>query len=588
MTELFLCVANMSISAGWLILAVIVLRFVLRKSPKWIFPALWGVVGIRLCIPLSFESVLSLVPSAKILDSKVLYGANPGISTGVESINNVVNPFISSAFPPNPATSANPLQIFVPIACVAWLAGVFIMISYFVGCSIGLKIRLSGSKRIEDGVFESAQVSSPFVVGFFRPRIILPENLSDGCEEYVLLHEKAHILRFDHITKPLGFIILAIHWFNPLVWVAYFLLCRDIEFACDERVAAKMPASQIADYSQALLVCSLGKNRLACPAAFCETGVKTRVKKLLSNKKYGKTAIFASVILIVAFAVLFLSNPPENTDISGKIYEIDGYLYDPTIYSFTYTPYSWESRYAIVPGKAFYMRNDLLSFGGSGQWKDQWRELCDFSEIKLTKENFDSLFFAGDSAGWHDGSENMEFYRKNNRKAWIAYEDRYFYCILLQKDGNVLLTGGYDTGEWVEARFLLKLKPSESKQGIYDVVVKGYDEENGVLFVDPVEFVSMSDEKRVIELGLDFNDMPNGYYIYNASEEYLPIYLSEKTGYRFYDWPLDFESDNRWVTTNSMRDFFRYLRTYDPYPGMPFIVCETDGFVSNIEERFVP
>ena len=314
MSELFLKIINMSISASWLILAVLILRLVLKKAPKWVNVLLWGIVAVRLICPLSFESALSLIPSSETIPLDIEMAAKPTIDSGVPAINSVVNPVLSSFAPPQHVlTSANPLQIWIPILNIIWLIGVGALLLYTAVSYWRLCRKVDTAVRYKGNIFQSENVSSPFVLGIIKPRIYLPFNMNGQDLEHVVAHEQAHIRRKDHWWKPLGFLLLTIHWFNPLMWLAYVLLCRDIEFACDEKVIKELGNEQRADYMQALVACSVNRRMIAaCPLAFGEVGVKERVKSVMNYKKPAFWVIIIAVIICVGVAACFLTNPKQD------------------------------------------------------------------------------------------------------------------------------------------------------------------------------------------------------------------------------------------------------------------------------------
>ena len=314
MNELFLKIINMSISASWLILAVLILRLVLKKAPKWVNVLLWGIVAVRLICPLSFESALSLIPSSETIPLDIEMAAKPTIDSGVPAINSVVNPVLSSFAPPQHVlTSANPLQIWIPILNIIWLIGVGALLLYTAVSYWRLCRKVDTAVRYKDNIFQSENVSSPFVLGIIKPRIYLPFNMNGQDLEHVVAHEQAHIRRKDHWWKPLGFLLLTIHWFNPLMWLAYVLLCRDIELACDEKVIKELGNEQRADYMQALVACSVNRRMIAaCPLAFGEVGVKERVKSVMNYKKPAFWVIIIAVIICVGVAACFLTNPKQD------------------------------------------------------------------------------------------------------------------------------------------------------------------------------------------------------------------------------------------------------------------------------------
>ena len=319
MSEAFLKVVNMSISAGWLVLAVLALRLILKKAPKWVNVLLWGIVAIRLICPFSIESALSLIPSTETISPDIMMDWTPEISTGIESLDQIVNPVITTSFTPNPATSANPLQILIPVAANLWLLGVLAMLLYTGISYVVLRRKLRTAVILRENIFQSERVQSPFVLGIVKPRIYLPYAMDAQNLHHVVAHEQAHIRRKDHWWKPLGFLLLTIYWFNPLMWVAYILLCRDIELACDEKVIAELGNEQRADYTQALVTCSVNRRMIAaCPLAFGEVGVKERVKSIMNYRKPAFWIIMAAVVVCAVVAVCFLTDPNPSREFSMK------------------------------------------------------------------------------------------------------------------------------------------------------------------------------------------------------------------------------------------------------------------------------
>ncbi len=315
MADVFIKTLNMGIAASWLILAVVVLRVILKRAPKRFRLLLWAVVGLRLVLPVSIESALSLVPSTQTLPEDVMYAAAPELNTGIAALNDAINPAFTAAFAPEPAASANPLQVLLPVASVIWLAGAAAMLLWALVSWLRLRRRVADAVLLEGNVFESERVASPFVLGLIRPRIYLPFGLDEGAREQVLTHERAHIARGDHVIKPLGWLILAVYWYNPLVWLAYALFCRDIELACDERVIRRLPVSGRADYSQALLDLSRPHHGVgACPLAFGESAVKGRVKSVLTYKRPAFWLIMLAAVLCIGAVVCFLTDPKAEAD----------------------------------------------------------------------------------------------------------------------------------------------------------------------------------------------------------------------------------------------------------------------------------
>ena len=321
MAAVFLKLLNLSISASWLVLAVLVLRLVSKRSPKWMNVLLWGMVALRLMLPFSIESALSLIPSAETLSPEVVrFDPAPTITSGVEFIDNAVNPSLSESFAAAPLASVNPLYVWTYLAGWVWLIGLGAMLLYALVSYLRLRRRVSVSLCVRENIYLCDAISSPFILGVVKPRIYLPSGLDEVQRQNVLSHEQAHLARRDHWWKPLGFALLAVYWFNPVLWLAYTLLCRDIELACDERVIRTMDESAVKTYSTVLLACSMPRKAvITCPLAFGEVGVKERVKNALHYKKPAFWIVVASAVVCIVVAVCFLTNPPTDTDAAGLV-----------------------------------------------------------------------------------------------------------------------------------------------------------------------------------------------------------------------------------------------------------------------------
>ena len=335
MESVFLAVLNMSLTAGWVILALFLLRLLLRRSPRWLLCLLWIPAAIRLVLPFSVESVLSLLPSGEPIPQEVLVADVPQVHIGIEMLNSAVNPVIGQAFAPSAGDSATPMQTIAFVAAVVWTAGIAILLTYAVAGYLRLSRRVRVSAPLEEsGVTVDPRIricdriDSPFILGIFRPRIYLPSEMDSATANHVIAHERAHLSRRDHLWKPLGYLILALHWFNPLVWIAYLLFCRDLETACDQKVIRTMSGEDKAAYSEALLSCSLPRRAVAaCPLAFGEVGVKGRIKSILHYKKPTVWVIGAVVIASAVLVVGFLTGPKEEVsqeteDISQDSYNL--------------------------------------------------------------------------------------------------------------------------------------------------------------------------------------------------------------------------------------------------------------------------
>lgn len=310
MDDVFLKLLNLSISASWLILAVLVLRVVLKKAPKWVMPLLWGVVALRLVCLFSIESALSLIPSAETIPSEIVTETREPVLYEQATLDIVTNPTLPSAAEVHVGVSRQQAQVDFNIYSVLWLAGMAALLVHALVSAGKLKRKLATAILLRDNIYESEFVDSPFVFGVVKPNIYLPMHMDEGTAAYVIAHEHAHLARRDHWWKVLGYLVLALHWFNPLVWVAYILFCRDIELACDEKVVKGLDGAARADYSQALLSCAAPKRAVAaCPLAFGEGNIKMRVKSALHYKKPAFWVAAAAVLAVVIMAVCFLTNP---------------------------------------------------------------------------------------------------------------------------------------------------------------------------------------------------------------------------------------------------------------------------------------
>ena len=314
MEYLFIHALNISITAGFLVLAIILYRLFAKKAPKWVSVLLWGFVGLRLLFPFSIESAMSLIPSKNTIPTTITHDRYPALDTGFGSVDEIVNPILSGRMEARPEYSSNPMHTLITILGWIWLTVMFCMLIYMTVSFIYLRIKTRVKVEREDNVYLCDYVKTPFILGIIRPRIYLPSDISDKDYPHVVAHEVAHIKRLDHIWKPLGFLLLSVYWFNPLLWIAYVLLCRDIESACDERVISDLGDNDKADYAQALLTLGI-KSRVisACPLAFGEVSVKSRISAISRYKKPATIAVVISLVVCTIFAVCFLTYKKNNT-----------------------------------------------------------------------------------------------------------------------------------------------------------------------------------------------------------------------------------------------------------------------------------
>jgi len=310
MSELFLSVLNMSLTASYVILFVILVRLILKKAPKFISYALWGVVAFRLIIPFSFENMFSLMPrtmNVAPIPYDIIYQQSPQINSGIE----VVDLFVSQSLPaPTVGVSVNPLQIYTEIGAYIWIMGIMVLLIYSLVSVFQLKRQLKNAQVVEQNIYEVNNLKTPFVLGIIRPKVYLPVGLNHSERSYILLHERTHISRKDHIIKVLAFLILSLHWFNPLVWIAFMLMSTDMELSCDEQVLKKMNTDNKKPYANSLLSLAIGRHILnGSPLAFGEGNVRGRIKNVMNYKKPKLWVMIVSVIVLTGVGIALLSNP---------------------------------------------------------------------------------------------------------------------------------------------------------------------------------------------------------------------------------------------------------------------------------------
>lgn len=325
MSELFLSILNMSLTASYVIIFIMLIRLPLKKAPKFISYALWGVAAFRLIIPFSFESMFSLMPrntNGASIPRDIIYQQSPQINSGIEAVDSFVGHLLPA---PAAGVSVNPLQIYAEIGAYIWVLGILALLVYsFVSIYI-LKKQLKGSKLIEGNIYEAKNLKTPFVLGVIKPNIYLPAVINDEERDYILLHEQTHVQRKDHVIKILAFFVLSIHWFNPFVWIAFILMSRDMELSCDERVLKEMNEDVKKPYANSLLSLATGRHVLSgSPLAFSEGNIKGRIKNVLNYKKPKFWVIVISIIIVTSVGIGLMANPMNTAKLSdtSDIYAI--------------------------------------------------------------------------------------------------------------------------------------------------------------------------------------------------------------------------------------------------------------------------
>lgn len=457
MTAVFLKILNMSITAGWIVLAVMLLRLLLRRMPKQFTCMLWGLVGLRLILPFSPESIFSLIPSAETVPQTLQPGEFPEIHSGVTAIDRVVNPAAKYSFSrlPLETSGADAMEFIMHSAILIWFAGMSLMLFYLVFSYLHLQRKMRTSVLFQDNIRQSDCVHSPFILGLIKPRIYIPFRLKEDVLSHVLAHEKAHLARKDHLTKAFAFLLLSVYWFHPLIWAAYLLLCRDIELACDERVIRNLGEEERKSYLLSLIGYDREENRkkipaLACPLAFGEVDLKGRIIRAKTWKKPAFILILLTAAVCVIAALCLLTDPKERLltapEPFGHPYLVESIVYTAPQYDFSYTPET--APLYILAGDYQLMESADTSLEG-GTPEDQWISCGTAQKIRLTRKNF------ANDMDIDTGSEQNGFFLssllKGNKEAWIVnrplQEGQILYYILLQKNGDVYLCYGYPVDE---------------------------------------------------------------------------------------------------------------------------------------------
>lgn len=308
MEKLFLQVVNMSITATYIILLIVMVRLFLKKAPKIFSYLLWMIPFIRLAIPISIESVFSLIAINKeTIPTNIIYNQTPHIQSGITALDATVNKALTTTA----ATSGNPIHLWVSVGSKLWVFGIILLLGFSVLTTLRLLKKLQSASLVKNNVYKTDLIETPFVFGLIKPKIYLPMNLTEKEEAYIINHEETHIRRFDHIIKFFAFIIVFIHWFNPVVWLAFFLMSDDMELSCDEAVIQSMGKDVKKDYSSSLLSLASGKQIIGgCPVAFGQNNPKGRIKNILNYKKPKTWVVIIGIMVVLGLTLGFLSNRP--------------------------------------------------------------------------------------------------------------------------------------------------------------------------------------------------------------------------------------------------------------------------------------
>lgn len=615
MNYVFLKLFNMSITASWAIAAVIILRFLLRRAPKWLRCVLWTIVAIRLVCPFSFESMFSLIPSAEpISPTAVQHAAEPVIDTGIPAINNTLNPMTGDSAVPTPQDRVRLLQSWTSVGSIVWVIGLTVLLGYALFSFLRIRRKVEESIRLYDNVYICDAVKSPFILGLIRPRIYLPSDTEDTQLDYVLAHERAHLKRKDHWWKPLGYILAAVYWFNPLVWTAYILLCRDIELACDEKAVRTLNMDGRKAYSEALVACSIKRRMImACPLAFGEVGVKERVRTVLNYRKPAFWLILAAVAVCAAAALCFLTNPKKSDSLaemidSGKdeLTEQIGTLIseaEAVRYSIT----DWELVVNQVNGE----RADCF-FGAN--WISSRKPEEDpmiqgmYQAAERLSDEAQKAFALEIANGWLIEMQSWPEEEYLEQPIVILLEEQtlaLYYPYVMDGVETLIPLQEYVTANWTEdteKRFQDGVSiieeavstmpadvqdsgadwPEAIKEGKNYYLIKDLNSDS--LLLDEVEWVT--DPARAEELGLT-EVMPGGFYVYNETEAPIICPFAEDCSFTILDWYDNYEviqvDKQTFLDTLADRD-----STYNALSITPFIIETEDGKIISVMEQYVP
>ncbi|MBE6836011.1 MAG: hypothetical protein E7515_07170 [Ruminococcaceae bacterium] len=500
MNSVFLTLFNMSLTALWLVLAVVVFKLIFKKAPRFIHCLLWALVALRLLLPFSLESVLSLVPSAEVIPHDIITSDHFDVHTGFVATNSVINEYLDDHYYEGVTVSNNFGSNLTEILAIIWLAGLSALLVYAIISYLRLRLKTNEAVKTNDGYFLCDNIPTPFILGVIRPKIYIPSSVKGEDIDFILAHERAHIKRRDYLWKPLGYLLLCVYWFNPIMWLAFVLLCRDIEFACDEKVLKNEGESIKKAYSNALLNCSMPKRAVsACPLAFGETGVRKRISAVLNYKKPAFWIVLVAVISCAVIAVCFMTNPKKRITASVGDIVSDALLTPREVLVQDIAISS-----IITPERIgdYYIKDNTLYesrtvyFNADNCKRKSWvklGELEDFSPIE------DSLDYNTDFSVY------SEFYDfrisdiiKNTLFCKRFVSDGSYLYFLYQKSGDVILcdlfkskVSGSENDNTLHVWAVSRMKTTDgydiSQSGLSDRVWSGTKNENIPIFVKELE-----------------------------------------------------------------------------------------------------
>lgn len=513
--KLFLSVLNLSITASYVILFVVVARFLLKRTPKIFSYTLWAIVLFRLVSPFTFSSAFSFLKAVTPSSGKMEYipsdvgmMGQPQIDIGISGVNSIVNHSLPAA---TPYASVNPMQITIFILSVIWILGVLTVMIYSVASYLLLKQKVRTAVLLQGNIFECENISTPFVLGIINPKIYLPIGLSETEQSYIVKHEQIHIRRFDYIIKPIAFLVLCVHWFNPLVWLSFVLMSRDMEMSCDEQVIKELGTDIKKNYSTSLLSLAVNRKMISgSPLAFGETGAKGRIKNVLSYQRPAFWVMVMAVIAVVVIGIGLLANPKA----ASTYYDAERIQMAET-WAEALKTRDGKSRYEIMSGsmkEKFIAEQKRLSggeewyynIGGSSPWVVDYK-------IDIQGDIATIMYHLADSGGEKfDRTEIITFGKENNQlvvinaKEKLAQWERVSYFAPTAKQAMEVYIKALHESDYLTLLSLVHAEPFDpSGQEIWDTIK-----------INNVEVIGedVRENKACYELELDIKDGGNSAF----------------------------------------------------------------------------
>ena len=509
MDRLFLQIINMSITSSYVILFIIIIRLFFKKAPKVFSYGLWAIPFFRLIFPFSFESIFSLISvNTETIPENIIYSQTPKIESGIRAIDSAVNRVLPVV---DVSSSVNPIQIWVSIGSTIWIIGLVALLVCSIYSTIKLSRELKSATLIRNNIYRIHTIKTAFVFGLIKPRIYLPNNLSKNEESYIIKHEETHIKRFDHIIKFIAFLIVSIHWFNPIVWLAFYLMSEDMELSCDEAVIREMGYGIKREYSNLLLSLSLGRRIIGgSPLAFGENNTKGRIKNILNFKEPKVWVIIAAMVIVLALAVGLLTNRPDDEDIV-----MDNYINEEYGFGFK-IPDAWKGKAEkldIVEAEDGSSVTFRYLFDQDG--RQEFQEFFSITVIPMA-EYVKDINSDMPMIGYLLAEKDEEVY--------LIYEPL-DNIILDSKEQEEFQEMFLSTDDIKEGFYLRNSNEVEeiyiNTKGDYMGYINDIDISKDILSLDRVEFLTKEDEERAAELDIDIDeDMPSGFMIYNPETDF--------------------------------------------------------------------